>query len=90
MHPFVVRGALLISCRCQPAAATLLDDMCQLGDNHGEIPGTFDAARATGLRVDVLDRTRAIGVVAAELDEDQRQLLGGVGQACVIEVEDAQ
>ena len=88
--PGLVVGAVGVGPGDEPAAAALLEDVGQLGDRHREVRRRLDPAGAAGLRVRVADRSRTRRVVARVLDEDAGELLRRVGEAGVVEVEDAQ
>ena len=88
--PALVVGPLGVRRRGEPATAALRDDVAELGDRHREVRRALDAAGPTGLGVGGADRASPGRIGPAVLDQHGGELLGRVGKAGVVEVEDAQ
>src|SRR4051794_404453 len=87
--PSLVVGPVGVARRREPAPAPLGEDVRELRDRHREVRRVLDPPRSTCLRIGGADeagppRPRAV------LDEHHGELLGRVGEAGVVEVEDAE
>src|SRR4051812_43861909 len=87
--PALVVGAVGVARRREPAPAPLDEYVRELRDRHREVRRVLDPPRSARLRICGADeagppRLRAV------LDEHHGELLGRVGEAGVVEVEDAE